>query len=56
MKHLSFLLFALIGFTVVSSAQSNQKGQMSAVIKTPTVQCEQCKKRIENYMSHEEAS
>jgi len=46
-----FLLF-LAGFTGVSLAQ--QKPQLTATIKTPTVQCQQCKDRIERYMSHEE--
>ena len=52
MKKLQLVLFLLIGFTGVSLAQ--QKAQLTAVIKTPTVQCDQCKDRIEKYMSHEE--
>lgn len=53
MKKLQLVLFLLIGMTGVSFAQQ-QKTQMVAVIKTPTVQCEECKGRIEKYMSHEE--
>lgn len=52
MKRLNFLFVLLIGFAVTASAQT--KSQMTAVIKTPTVQCEKCKDRIENYMKHEE--
>lgn len=52
MKRLKFLLVLLIGAAATASAQ--QKGQMTAVIKTPTVQCDKCKDRIENYMKHEE--
>jgi mercuric ion binding protein len=52
MKKLPFLLFALIAFGVSSVAQTPQK--LTAVIKTPTVQCQECKERIEKYLSHEE--
>ena len=52
MKKLQFILFFLITFTGVSMAQ--QKNQLTVTIKTPTVQCEQCKNRIEKYLSHEE--
>ncbi len=49
----TFLLgvFALIAFSATSFAQ--QKGVMKAVIKTPGVQCEACKTRIENRLVHE---
>lgn len=50
MKKLQLLFFMIIGLTGVTMAQ---KGT-TVVIKTPTVQCDQCKQRIENYMSHEE--
>jgi periplasmic mercuric ion binding protein len=49
---LSLLFLTLIGLTTATMAQ--QKAQLTAVIKTPTVQCQQCKDRIEKYMSHEE--
>jgi len=52
MKKFQFLTFLLFGFVTISLAQ--QKVSKVVVIKTPTVQCESCKKRIENYMSHEE--
>jgi mercuric ion binding protein len=53
MKKFKFLLtFLLLGFATVTFAQ--KKELKTVVIKTPTVQCESCKKRIENYMSHEE--
>ncbi len=52
MKKIQILFFLLIGLTGVSFAQ--QKSQVTAVIKTPTVQCQECKERIEKYMSHEE--
>ena len=52
MKKITFLAFLLVGFVTVSFAQ--QKVSKTVVIKTPTVQCDNCKKRIENYMSHEE--
>ena len=51
-KKIKFLAFLLFGFVTVSFAQ--QKAVKTVTIKTPTVQCESCKKRIENYMGHEE--
>jgi mercuric ion binding protein len=52
MKALQLTLLSLIGFITVSFAQ--QKAIATVVIKTPTVQCESCKARIEQYLSHEE--
>src|SRR5260221_12661868 len=52
MKKIQILFFLLIGLTGGAFAQTKQ--QLTAVIKTPTVQCEGCKGRIEKYMSHEE--
>ncbi len=52
MKKIQLIILLLAGFAMTPKAQ--QPGKLTAVIKTPTVQCEQCKKRIEDYMSHEE--
>lgn len=52
MKKLQFLIVLMLGFAGMSFAQ--QKTQQTAVIKTPGVQCAECKGRIEKYMSHEE--
>lgn len=55
MKQLSFFLVALIGFAGSAAAQINPaKGVQTVVINTPTVQCQECKDRIEKYLSHEE--
>jgi mercuric ion binding protein len=54
MKKISFLLFALIGIAGFAKAQTPAKSVQTVVIKTPTVQCEECKDRIEKYLSHEE--
>ncbi|MFT3981309.1 MAG: heavy metal-associated domain-containing protein [Ferruginibacter sp.] len=51
MKSLQLLFIAIIGFTFSAAAQ---KGITKSVIKTPTVQCDMCKKKIENYMAHQE--
>ena len=51
MKALKLTFFSLIGFVAVSFAQLKQVEKV--VIKTPTVQCETCKERIENYMKRE---
>lgn len=52
MKRFKFLLALLIGVAGTASAQLPP--QMTATIKTPTVQCDKCKDRIENYMKHED--
>jgi mercuric ion binding protein len=52
MKKVQFLLLAFFAFVGSVSAQTPVK--KTVVIKTPTVQCEKCKARIENYMSHED--
>lgn len=52
MKHVQLTLLLLAGFAIGAVAQKN--GKATVVIKTPTVQCDMCKTRIENYMSHEE--
>ncbi|GAA0551984.1 heavy-metal-associated domain-containing protein [Chitinophaga japonensis] len=44
------MLFAGIG---VSVAQSKKGTLVTAKISTPTVQCEQCKNRIERYLKQE---
>lgn len=51
MKHLQLSLFGLLGLALSSFAQ--QKVSEKAIIKTPTVQCEQCKDRIEKYLAHQ---
>jgi mercuric ion binding protein len=52
MKKMQLILLLLIGLTGAATAQ--QKSIVTVVIKTPTVQCDQCKQRIENYLSHED--
>ena len=47
------LLFMMLAVSAVSFGQV-KKGVQTVTIKTPTVQCESCKKRIENYMAREE--
>jgi mercuric ion binding protein len=45
-------LIMITGFTVSSYAQ--QKAIQKAIIKTPNLQCEACKTRIENHLAHED--
>jgi len=52
MKKLLFLLAFVAGTASLANAQ--QKASMNATIKTPTVQCEECQKRIESYLAKEE--
>ena len=48
---LYMLLFALIfAFTV----NAQQKKPITVKVNTPTVQCEMCKKKIEDYLKYEE--
>jgi periplasmic mercuric ion binding protein len=52
MKKIKLLFVFLVGLTITTLAQVPPK--QTTTIKTPTVQCEKCKARIENYMSHED--
>jgi len=55
MKKVQLILLLIAGFSIASRSQVVRKGGLeTATIKTPTVQCEECKKRIEDYVSREE--
>ena len=55
MKKVQLLFLLVTGFCLVTKAQVVRKGGVeTATIKTPTVQCEECKKRIEDYVSREQ--
>jgi mercuric ion binding protein len=55
MKQLRLLLAMLVGFSAAATAQIEKHGGVYiATIKTPTVQCQECKDRIEKYVSREE--
>src|SRR6187549_945853 len=49
----AFLLLAFVT-GVFSLANAQQKSSKTVTIKTPTVQCESCKQRIENMLAREE--
>ncbi|MFT3679714.1 MAG: heavy metal-associated domain-containing protein [Ferruginibacter sp.] len=51
MKSIRLLVLLLVGFAINGHAQ--KKASEKVVIKTPTVQCEMCKNRIESYLSRE---
>jgi copper chaperone CopZ len=53
MKKLLLLALAITGIATVTSAQV-KKGIQTVTIKTPTVQCESCKNRIEGYLKRED--
>jgi periplasmic mercuric ion binding protein len=53
MKKIMLLLAFSAGTVTVTYAQP-QKSAVTVIIKTPTVQCESCKQRIENYLAREE--
>jgi periplasmic mercuric ion binding protein len=52
MKAFILAIMVMTAFSIPSFAQ--QKGIQKAVIKTPGVQCEDCKTRIENHLAHED--
>lgn len=52
MKKLLVLSIALTGFIFTGFSQV-KKGVQTVTINTPTVQCDMCKKRIEEYMVRE---
>lgn len=53
MKKYFFLsLFAMVAFAFTTSAQTKTTGK--AEIKTPTIQCDMCKSRIEKYLMRED--
>ena len=50
-KQLQLTLVGVLGLALVTFAQ--QKATQKAVIKTPTVQCEMCKDKIEKFLIHQ---
>lgn len=54
MKKLKLILVLLMGVSAISFGQVKKKVQTTATIKTPTVQCAECKERIEDFMAREE--
>ncbi len=55
MKKIQLLFAFIIGVSTISFSQVVKKGGTEiATIKTPTVQCEECKQRIESYVSRED--
>lgn len=52
MKRIMLLVVFVCGVAWTAGAQA--KKPVTVKIATPTVQCEQCKKNIENYMKREE--
>ena len=53
MKKILFLAIALTGITTFGSAQA-KKAVQTVTIQTPTVQCQECKERIEDYLKRED--
>jgi len=52
MKKLLLFVVALTGFAMMGRAQT--KSVQTITIKTPTVQCQECKDRIESYLKKED--
>lgn len=44
------IILSVITFCFVAVASAQTKSVLTAKIKTPTVQCEMCKKKIETYL------
>ena len=51
MKAIKLTLLSIVGFLSIGFGQ--QKASQKVVIQTPTVQCEMCKTKIEQYLSRE---
>lgn len=54
MKKLTLVLCLMAGAVTGTFAQAKKKTQATVTIQTPSVQCEMCKDRIENFMKKEE--
>ncbi len=52
MKSFKLTMLAIIAFVFTSSAQA--KVQDKAVISTPSIQCDMCKKKIETYLMRQD--
>lgn len=50
-KKVQLTLIGLLGFGLISFSQ--QKAIEKSIIKTPTVQCEMCKDKIEKFLIHQ---
>ncbi len=51
-KYFLLSLFAMVAYVFTASAQTKTTGR--AEIKTPTIQCDMCKSRIEKYLMRED--
>lgn len=54
MKKIKLVLILLISTVFISFAQVKKKALETVTLKTPTVQCQMCKDRIERFMMREE--
>ena len=54
MKKITLILCLVAGFATTSFSQVKKKALATITIKTPTVRCDMCKGRIEDYMKREE--
>lgn len=53
MKKSLLLALSMLAFVIAGFSQT-KKGSQTVTIKTPTVQCESCKNRIERYLVRED--
>jgi len=54
MKKLLIALTLIMAVSTVSFAQAKKKVLQTVTIQTPTVQCDMCKKKIEDFMARED--
>jgi mercuric ion binding protein len=54
MKKLFIALTLIMAVSTVSFAQAKKKALQTVTIQTPTVQCDMCKKKIEDFMARED--
>jgi len=54
MKKLKLVFLLMVGVVSISMAQVKKRALVTVTINTPGIQCEECKKVIESFMTHEE--
>ncbi len=54
MKKLQLVLLLIVGTVSISMAQVKKKALVTVTVSTPGIQCDECKKVIEQFMAREE--
>lgn len=49
-----YVLLSVLAFTLAATTKGQQKKPITVKIQTPGVQCDECKRRIEEYIKYED--